>query len=231
MANKVDYEFKINKAGHKYALRVDLKTGKKKQIKYKLALKRNSSLLSQRKRAVIVKKLKESGSGATYTEYKDTLEIVERDVVQSRIDKELPPLKPSVLRSKVKEQTIEHRTGIASRLRYAWVYRVVVERYFDEKLGKVVIECDTSIFKARGIKRNGDHYTNLIKVAKKAHNKILALDTCSIDGGACVLLYNKSDKSIIKKFELGKGCGFSFDFENYDHDDVEEVDDDGFNWI
>jgi hypothetical protein len=231
MAHKIDYEFKINKAGHKYALRIDLQTGKKKQVGYKLAQKRARDLKYQRKKAIIVKQIEETGSTATYAEYKKTLRIVEQDIIQRRKDKEQEPLKPSVLRGKVKQETLEYRTGIATRLRYAWVYRVVVERYFDEKIGEMVVECDTSIFKARGLKRNGDYYTRMIDVAQKAHNKIKALDLCSVDGGACVILYNKVDKSIIKKFELGKGCGFSFDFKNYDHDDVEEVDDDGFNWI
>lgn len=231
MTNKVDYEFKINKAGHKYALRVDLQTGKKKQINYKLAQKRANDLKYQRKKAAIIKKIEETGSTATYADYQKTLRIVEQDIIQRRKDKDQKPLTPSALRGKAKQETLEHRTGIATRLRYAWVYRVVVERYYDKELEETVVECDTSIFRARGLKRNGDHYTQMINVAQKAYDKITALDLCSVDGGACVILYNKIDKSVIKKFELGKGCGFSFDFKNYDHDDVEEVDDDGFNWI
>ena len=59
------------------------------------------------------------------------------------------------------------------------------------------------------------------------------LDKCGIlDGGACVLFYNKSTKEEIKRYELGKGCGFSFDFKNYDNDKLaDENDVSEYDWI
>ena len=137
------------------------------------------------------------------------------------------------MRGRVKQRAIEQRTGVATRLRYAWVYRVVVDRYFDEDVGDYVVECDTSVFIARAVKRNGDEFAKMCKVCQDAYNQITALDLCSVEGGACVIYYNKFDKEIIKKFELGKGCGFSFDFKNYDHDITEDENagDDGYNWI
>ena len=44
MARKVYYEFKTDKQGRKYANRIDVKTGKKQRIAYKLAQKRERDL-------------------------------------------------------------------------------------------------------------------------------------------------------------------------------------------
>lgn len=239
--NKIEYVFKTDKLGRKYALRVTLKTGKSTRVPYKLAKKRARDVQYRRAKAVIkvkvaktkaktITKMGETGTGATYSDYERMLPIVTEDIVRRRKEKGLSELKPAVLRGKAKQETIDYRTGVATRMRYAWVYRVVVERYFDEDLGEDIVECDTSIFRARGLKRNGDEFDKMCGVCQSVYDKINNLDLCSLEGGACVVMYNKSDKSIIEQFELGKGCGFSFDFKNYNNDD-DEIGDDGFNSI
>jgi hypothetical protein len=70
MAYKVNYEFKTDKAGHKYALKVDLSTGKKERVKYDLAEQRQKRNVSERKRNVIKAKLKETGSTARIERYR-----------------------------------------------------------------------------------------------------------------------------------------------------------------
>lgn len=233
MSNKINYEFKVDKAGRKYALKVDVATGKKLRVSYKLAQKRARDLVYSRKKRVVVEKIKQTGSGATYSEYKRALPFVEKEIREKREKAGQKPLSKSVMRDRVKRQVIEYRIGTASRLRYAWVYRVVVERFFDENTGEYIVECDTSVFVARAVKRDGDEFIKMCDVCTTMHNEILGLDLCSVDGGACVIYYNKFDKEVIKKFELGKGCGFSFDFKNYDHD-VEEHEtsgSDGYDWI
>lgn len=239
--NRIEYVFKVDKAGRNYALRVTTKTGKSVRIPYKDAKRRSRDMEYRRDKAVVkatvakrkaktTSKLTETGSGATYSDYEKMLPIVTEEIIQRRKAKGLSELSPGALRGKAKQETIEYRTGVATRLRYAWVYRVVVERYFDEELGEDIVECDTSIFRARGVKRNGDEFDKMCGVCQKVYDKINGLDLCSLDGGACVVMYNKSDKSIIEQFELGKGCGFSFDFKNYTNDE-DEIGDDGFNSI
>ncbi len=218
MGYKVDYELKKDSLGRKYALKINLKTGKKQRVGYKLAQSRISGLKSSRKKAKIVDAIKETETGGTYKEYREILPIIESEIKAKREKEGKPVLSEGVMRGRVKKIAIEHRTGVATRMRYAWVYRVVVERYIDEG-GETHVECDTAIFKARGLKRNGDEFGRMCNVCQDTYDRIKSLDLCSIDGGACVIFYNKSDKEVIKQFELGKGCGFSFDFANYSHED------------
>lgn len=231
MVEKIEYQFKKDSLNRRYALRVVLKTGKKQRINYKLAQKRNTRLKSSRKKAKVVSQIKETDSGATYKDYKKALPTIEKEIKIRREKEGLKPLTKAVMRGKVKTIAIEHRTGIATRLRYAWVYRVIVERYIDDQ-GDPQVDCDTSIFKARGIKKNGDHFTRMCSICQSVYDKIKANDLCSIDGGACVVLYDKYDKTVLKQFELGKGCGFSFDFKNYSHDDPQnEYEESDYDWI
>lgn len=231
MVNKVDYIFKVDSLKRPYALRVDLTTGKKTRVPVKVAKKRASNLKSARKKAVIIEKIKATESGATYEDYKEMLPVIEAEVLARRKKEGLKPLSAGAMRGKVKTIAIDHRTGIATRMRYAWVYRIVIEREITDE-GEILVECDTSIFKARGLKRNGDHFTRMSSICQDVYDKINSLDLCSIDGGACVVMYDKSNKEVIKQFELGKGCGFSFDFKNYDQDDTQnEYQEGAYDWI
>ena len=231
MTHQVEYVFKKDSLKRKYALKVNVKTGKKERIGYKLAQKRYSNLKSSRKRASVVEKLKETESGATYQEYQKVLPKIESEIRIKRKKEGKKPLSESVMRGRVKAIAIEHRTGYATRMRYAWVYRVVLEKYIDDD-GELIVECDTSIFKARGLKRNGDHFTRMCSICQSTYDKIQSLDLCSVDGGACVVYYDKGTKEVINQFELGKGCGFSFDFKNYDHEDSDnEYNEGDYDWI
>lgn len=231
MMERVNYEFKKDSLGRKYALKVDIKSGKKQRIKYKIAQRRAANLKASRKKSGVVDKIKTTESGATYTDYKRVLPVIEKELTERRKKEGLKPLSKSVMRGRVKQIAIEHRTGIATRMRFAWVYRVVLERYVDDN-GDIKADCDTSIFRARGLKRNGDHFTRMSSICQSTYDKIMALDLCSVDGGACVVLYDKFSKDVIKQFELGKGCGFSFDFENYTHNDPKnEYTEGDYDWI
>lgn len=232
MTQRITYEFKKDSIGRKYALRVTLKTGKKQRVKYALAKKRATKQKTAGKKAKVVSKIKETDAGATYKEYKKALPVIEAEIKARREKEGQPALTKGAMRGKVKRIAIEHRTGIATRMRYAWVYRIALERYTDEETGELTVDCDTSIFKARGLKRNGDHFRRMCSICQSVYDKINDLDLCSIDGGACVVMYDKFDKRIIKQFELGKGCGFSFDFKNYTHDDDENnYEESDYDWI
>lgn len=222
MVQKVDYELKKDKRGRKYALRVDLKTGKKTRIAYKLAQKRKRDLIYRRKREDIERHLKDEGTGATYKEYKRVQKKIEKEI-RAKYKKEKRALPSDAqIRSRAKKQTIEYRTGIACRYRYAWVYWLSIGK--DER-GKII--CDTTpVMEAGALKRNGERdYERMIKVCKDVYDKIKkgikSGDICDVDeyavqGGLCVSLYNKDDKSIIDRYEEGEGCGYSFDFKEYE---------------
>lgn len=231
MAYRVDYELKQDKRGVKYALKVNLKTGKKSRVPYKIAEKRKRGLVHSRraeiKKQKIVIKLREQGAGATYKDYKRVLPTLEREIRSKRLRDEKPPLKESIVRSRAKQQAIEYRTGIATRFRFAWTYKPKLATYIDEETGKIVNECDSPAFIAGKDFINGDEFGRLrdsngyhkfIGVCEKVLDEIIALDPCTLDGGACILLYDKFTKDVIKQQEFGRGCGFKFDFKNYHED-------------
>lgn len=228
MISKVEYTFHIDKAGHKYALKVDVKSGKKSRIIYKVAQKRARDLKYSRKKAAnkadVIEKLHKEGSTASYREYQHNVVEIEKQLIASRKKNKKPPLSKAQSKARAKKITIEDRSGIATRLRYAWVYRVVVERYRDMDTQEEIVECDTSIFRARAVKRNGNEFVTMCGLAQGVYDKIMSLDTCSVDGGACVVMYDKFDRTVLQEFELGKGCGFSFDFQNYDHEEEDSGD-------
>ena len=224
MTYKVNYEFKIDKAGHKYALRVDLATGKKKRIGYDIAVTRHKRNISERKRNVIKAKLKETGSTATYQEYKEVSKKLEKEIAEKRKKAGKAPYKESTMRGIVKQKAIYERTGIATRYRYMWLYKKKLE-FFDEKAKVYYYECASPEFTSSEEKTDGNDFKGMKKDVMDEYNEIKANNLCSLDGGGCVILYNKYDKSIIKQFEIGKGCGFQFVFRDSDDNIIYELED------
>ena len=224
MSYKVDYEFKIDKAGHKYALKVNLYTGKKERVKYDLAETRHKRNISERKRNIIKAKLKETGSGATYKEYIAISKNIEKEIAEKRKKSGKAPYKASTMRGIVKQKAIYERTGIASRFRYMWIYKKKLV-YMDENTGKMYYECASPEFTTEEYKTKGNDFDAMINDCMITYNEIRAMDLCSLEGGACAILYNKSDKSVIDQFELGKGCGFSFKFRDANDNIIYELKD------
>lgn len=223
MVQKVDYELKEDKRGRKYALKIDLKTKKKTRITYRLAQKRKRDLIYRRKREDIERHLKEEGAGATYTEYQKVFKDEQKQIAKRRKKAGKKPLTEAQIRSQAKRNTIEYRTGVACRYRYAWVYWLAIGK--EEKTGKII--CDTTpVMEAGALKRNGERdYETMIEVCKDVYDKIKrgveSGDICNVgehavQGGLCVSLYIKDDKSIIDRYEEGEGCGYSFDFAGYE---------------
>lgn len=228
MVKKVEYEFKKDKNNHKYALRVDVATGKKSRIGYKLAKKRSNDNKYRRGRVIVEKKLVEEGAGATYEEYLKRREQIQVESLYKSEKEGTEPLTARRLKDISKRKAIKDRTGMATRARFAWTYTVILDEIIDKDTGKLIKICDSPNFTAYSLKENGDNfgktkdengYHGFIGVCEKALDEVLANSLCTLDGGACVLYYDKGSGEIIKKFELGKGCGFSFDFKNYHEDD------------
>lgn len=224
MTHKVDYELTTDKKGRKIAYKIDVNTGKKTPIKYKLAQKRKRDLTYRRKRDKVEVLLKDAGAGATYTEYNETLKTVENELRAKYIKEKRPMPSDAVIRSKAKRITIEYRTGTGCRYRYAWVYWM---RIGTDDEGNPI--CDsTPAMEAGALKRNGkSDYETMVEVCMDVYNNIQSGiksgDICDsgqhkVQGGFCVTLYNKNDKSIIDMTEGGEGCGYHFDFSGYGKD-------------
>lgn len=215
MTYKVDYELKIDKIGRKYANKIDLKTNKRSRINYKTAQKRISSLKYERKVSKIKEKLKSTGSGATYKEYKKAFPVIEKEIKQKYIKEKRTLPTDAVIRSRAKRKAIEERTGMATRFRLGWVYWLSVQ-YTDPDTGKKFFDCDsTPIFIAAAEKRDGDYFKIMCDICDDEYNDMMRQDLCKKpEGGACVVRYNKFDKSIIgEPYELGDGCGFKLVFQ------------------
>jgi hypothetical protein len=221
MTHKVDYELTKDKRGRKIAYKVDVVTGKKKRIGYKIAQKRQRDLKYRRKRDKVEGELKETGTGASYKEYKQVQKQVEKEI-RAKYKKEKRSMpSDAVIRSRAKKTTLEYRTGVACRYRYAFVYWM---RIGTDEQGKAI--CDTTpVMEAGALKRNGeDDYSIMVEVVMDVWNNIQSGiksgDICDtgeykVKGGLCVTLYEKNSKDILEQTERGEGCGYHFDFSGY----------------
>lgn len=222
MTHKVEYGLTTDKAGRKRAYKVDVATGKKEPIKYKVAQKRQRDLKYRRKRDKVEGELKETGTGASYSEYTKVHAQVEKEIRAKYKKSGKPVPSDAVIRSRAKKTTLEYRIGVACRYRYAFVYWMRVGT--DEETGKAI--CDTTpVMEAGALKRNGkDDYPIMIEVVMDVWDNIQSGiksgDICDtgehkVKGGLCVTLYEKNSKDILHQTERGEGCGYHFDFSGY----------------
>lgn len=190
MAYKVDYEFKTDSLNRKYALKVDLKTGKKERIDYKLAYKRSRDLKYRRERVETEKKLEVTE--VTWKEYQKTKISTKKDIKTGKRKK---------ITGTVEQETIERLTAIRTRYRFNW-------RVWE------LPECNTPYFIADGQAEDGDVFEDYVEEMDGFLSDIFSGDLCPKSilgfknplGGACVVLYRKFDKKILKMYELGDGC-------------------------
>ena len=214
---RVEYEFKTDSIGRKYALRHNLITDKRKRINYDLAQTRYTANIGRRKRDKIKIALKVEGVDATYKEYKYEYQKTEKAVIKKRKESGKDPYSKGALKARVKKIVITQKLGIRTRFNYAWTWSIKI--YYKDEKGIQKFDCETNYFMAGGRAFNGNHFEDFIEIVKDAFNRIPdKKDLCYLDGGSCVTLYNKSDNTILNKFQQGRGCGFSFDFKNYGND-------------
>ena len=268
MTHKVDYQLTKDKRGRKIAYKVDVATGKKERVKYKVAQKRRRDLVYRRRIQAeekvikgeiedsgldikvkeyrsIVKELERKEGGATFKGYAKSYKVVDAEIRKKyggEGQKKLPS--ESTIKSRVKKTVFDHRSGAMCRYRYGWVYW---QKLGTDKEGKEV--CDsTPVFEAGSLERNIDlrnvkwgsktnptDYETMIEVCMDIYKPIMAgvksgdicnRGECKVQGGLCVLLYNKLTKNTIKnsphrgQFERGEGCGFSFDFKKFEKERV-----------
>jgi hypothetical protein len=217
MNYKIEYEFKTDSIGRKYALRHDLTTDKRERIEYNLAHTRQTANIARHKREKIKSEIKAEDVDATYKEYKYEYKKTEKAIIKKREKSGKEAYTKGALKARVKKIVITQKLGIRTRFNYAWTWSIKL--YYKNGEGIQIFDCETNNFMAGGRAFNGNHFEDFIEIVKDAFNRIPDKEhLCYLDGGSCVTLYNKSDNTILNKFQQGQGCGFSFDFKNYEND-------------
>ena len=190
MARKVYYEFKTDKRGRKYANRVDVKTGKKQRIAYKLAQKRERDLQYRERKREVEK------SGISWEEYQQ----VKKQIKQEKHYKG-KALHKETIRVIKQISEVEEPLKVRSRIRFQW-------KWWEKPY------CNTPQYEAYADAADGDHYDRMVGMAEAYYNDVMMADRCEgmpVEGGSCVVLYEKPKKgqkiyNIIKMHELGDGC-------------------------
>lgn len=220
----VRYEIHTIK-GEKQGFKVDLITGERTKVTYQYAQRRKSALKYSRNKTDVIARLKREGAGGTYKQYRLVYSGVEAEIRRNNLldikrhpytitGKKRKPLTYSQIRWYAKQRTIKTRTGEATKYRFIWTYYQLKGRETDPKTGKWHYVCDdTPTFMSGSGIRNGDWYDIMVDVAKDAYENVKG-DACpvkgAIEGGACVMFYDKTTGNTIggKKFELEGGCKY-----------------------
>jgi len=190
MARKVFYEFKIDKLGRKYANRIDVKTGKKQRVAYKLAQKRERDLRYRERKRDVEK------SGIDWKEYQQ----VKKQIKQEKHYKG-KALHKETIRVIKQVSEVEEPLKVRSRIRFQW-------KWWEKPY------CNTPQYEAFADAQDGDHYDRMVDMAESYYNDIMMADRCEgmpVEGGSCVVLYEKPKRgqriyNILKMHELGDGC-------------------------
>lgn len=213
MKQRIDYELKIDKKGHKYALRIG-KDGKKKRIVYKTAQKRLRDVRYHKKVSEIEDKLEKEGAGATYKEYQKAYKTEMKNIVKRRKKATKPPLSDAIIRSRAKRNTIKYHTGIACKYHYMWEYRMPLGT---DDTGMDICD-DSPVYEEGRLDRNGsEDYEAMCEVCWDVYEHIVnnMCKSSPLLGGACVVLYQKIDGRVLDQYELpetGLGCNRDFGF-------------------
>lgn len=239
MTNKHQYEYKKFKSGKRkgevYVNIRDVKTGKTiRTVSSKIGLQKAHKAVYQQKRRGkatkekldVIERMEGVGAGGTHKEYLKEYEKVYREMELKNKrgfykfkNGKTCILTAAQLRGRAKKVTIQHKTGVACRYRYAWRYWHIIGT--DDE-GKVI--CDsTPVFTAGKLYREGsEDYPYMKEICMDIWNSIQSGiksdDICNVapykpQGGHCVVLYHKSgNKTHIKQNERGAGCGVSIDF-------------------
>jgi len=190
MVRKVYYEFKTDKRGRKYANRVDVKTGKKQRIAYKLAQKRERDLQYRERKREVEK------SGISWEEYQQVKKQIkqEKHYTGKALHKETIKVIKQISEA-------EEPLKVRSRIRFQW-------KWWEKPY------CNTPQYEAYADAADGDHYDRMVEMAEAYYHDVMMVDRCEgmpVEGGSCVVLYEKPKKgqkiyNILKMHELGDGC-------------------------
>lgn len=199
MAIRIEYEFKQDKNGREYANQITLKTGKRKRVPLKVAKKRAKAAQTRRDKAEKIIELEKKGSN--WKEYQ-----TQRKKVEKRLKKEYKEegkkARKGTIERRAEAEVMEKRIGVRSRYRMDWKFWEMPA-------------CNTPTFMADAQAFDGDHFDEMVSFCQDIYDNIKMTDLCPkkflghdpVEGGCCVVVYRKSDKEVIKQFDIPKGVG------------------------
>ena len=199
MTTRIEYEFKQDKSGRDYANRIIIKTGKRKRVPLKAAKKRAQAATRRQAKAKKIVELEKIGSN--WKEYQ-----TEKKKVVKRLKKEYKEegkkARKGTIRRRASTEAMEKHVGVRSKYRMDWKFWEMPS-------------CNTPTFMADAQATDGDRFDDMVSFCKDIYANIKATDLCPkrflghdpVEGGCCVVVYRKSDKEVIKQFDIPKGVG------------------------
>lgn len=199
MTKRIEYEFKQDKNGRDYANQIIIKTGKRKRVPLKVAKKRAVATKRREAKTAKIAELKKIGSN--WKEYQTQTKKVE-----ARLKKEYKAegkkARKGTLKRRAKAEAMEKHVGVRSRYRMDWKFWEMPS-------------CNTPSFMADAQAFDGDHFNEMVSFCKDIYQNIKTTDLCKkrflghdpVEGGCCVVVYRKSDKEVIKQFDIPEGVG------------------------
>jgi len=199
MTIRIEYEFKHDKSGRDYANQIIVKTGKRKRVPLKVAEKRAQA--SKRRIAKVEKIIELEKIGSDWEEYQ-----TEKKKVEKRLRKEYKEegkkARKGTIGRRASTEAMEKHVGVRSRYRMDWKFWEMPS-------------CNTPTFMADAQAFDGDRFNEMVSFCKDIYQNIKATDLCPkkllghnpVEGGCCVVVYKKSDKTVIKQFDIPEGVG------------------------
>ena len=199
MTKRIEYEFKTDKNGREYANQITLKTGKRKRVPLKLAKKRAKAAQTKSDKEEKIIELEKVGSN--WNEFQTEKKKIEKRIRKEYKEEGKKARKGTIERRAAAEAT-EKRVGVRSRYRMDWKFWEMPA-------------CNTPTFMADGAATNGDRFDEMVSFCQDIYDNIKMTDLCPkkflghdpVEGGCCVVLYKKSDKKVLRQFDIPKGVG------------------------
>ena len=199
MIKRIKYEFKIDKIGREYANRITLKTGKRKRVPLKVAKKRAKAAQTKSDKEEKIIELEKKGSN--WEEYQTLRKEVEKKL-RKEYKEEGKKARKGTVERRAEAEVMEKHVGVRSRYRMDWKFWEMPT-------------CNTPTFMADALARDGDHFSGMVSFCQDIYDNIMMTDLCPkrflghdpVEGGCCVVVYRKSDKEVIKQFDIPEGVG------------------------
>lgn len=199
VVRRIEYEFKQDKNGRDYANQINLKTGKRKRVPLKTAKKRAQAAKRREEKAEKIVELEKIGSN--WKEYQTELKKV-RKRLREEYKEEGKKARKGTIKRRAEKEALEKHVGVRSRYRMDWKFWEMPS-------------CNTPTFMADAQATDGDRFDDMVSFCKDIYANIKATDLCPkklighdpVEGGCCVVVYRKSDKEVIKQFDIPKGVG------------------------
>jgi len=199
MTKRIEYEFKTDKNGREYANQITVKTGKRKRVPLKIAKKRAQAAKRREAKAEKIVELEKKGSD--WKEYQTETKKVEKRL-RKEYKAEGKKARKGTIKKRASVETMDKHVGVRSRYRMDWKFWEMPS-------------CNTPTFMADAQATDGDRFDDMVLFCKDIYQNIKHTGLCPkkllghdpVEGGCCVVLYKKSNKEVIKQFDIPDGVG------------------------